>query len=122
VGVALSNIVTIVLLIIPMLYFSLRRTPVTVTAFLDAVSTPAIASGMMAGVLLSIHGLVDRYGMAVSLLSGLGAAAIVYPAGLFLTPRGRKELLTLLAALLSSFRRHEPAEVTLSQAESVPAA
>lgn len=120
-GVGLSNIATIVLLMIPMLYFSLRRTPVTIRAFLDAVSTPAIASAIMAVVLLSIHGPIARFGMTISLVSGLGSAAIVYAAAVLLSPRGRKEVLTLLAALLSSFKRHEPANVTISQAESVTA-
>jgi O-antigen/teichoic acid export membrane protein len=122
VGIALSNIVTIVLLMIPMLSISLRGTPVTVTAFLEAVSTPAIATAIMAAVLLAIHGPMAQYGMAVSLFSGLGAAAIVYAAALLLSPRGRKEIFTLLAAVLSSFKRHEQANVTLSQAESVPTA
>jgi O-antigen/teichoic acid export membrane protein len=121
-GVALSNIVSIVLVMIPMLYISLRGTPVTVAAFLEAVSTPAIASAVMAVVLLSIHGPMARFGMTMSLLSGLGAAAIGYAAAVLLSPRGRKELLTLLAALLSSFKRQEQANVTISQAESVPIA
>jgi O-antigen/teichoic acid export membrane protein len=121
-GVALSNIVAVVLLMIPMLYFSLRGTPVTVAAFLESVSTPAIASAIMAVVLLSIGGPMTRFGMTVSLFSGLGVAAIVYVAAVLLSPRGRKEILTLLAALLTSFKQHERTNLTTSQVESVPTA
>ena len=121
VGVALSNIVAILLLMVPMLYFSLRETPVTVAAFLDAVSTPAIASAIMAGVLLSIHGPMAQYGMTASLFSGVVAAAVVYPAAVLLSPRGRNELSTLLAAVFSSLRRREQPNVTISQVESVSA-
>jgi O-antigen/teichoic acid export membrane protein len=121
-GVALSTVFTYALLMFPLLYISLRKTPVTVTGFLDAVSTPAIASAIMAVVLISIHGPMARFGMAVSLFSGLGAAAIVYAAVVLLCPGGRKEVLTLLAALLSSFKRPEQANIALSKVETVPTA
>jgi len=105
-GVALSNVVTVVLLMFPMLYFSLRGTPVTVGAFFSAISTPVIASAIMAGVLLLFRDLVSRYGMAVSLFSGLGLGAAIYTAAIFLLPRGRRETVALISAVLGSFKPH----------------
>jgi len=118
-GVAISNIATILLLVFPMLYFSLYRTPVTVGAFFSAVSTPAIASMAMAGVLLAIHGVASRFGMTVSLFIGLGAAGSVYILMVLLLPRGRREVIALTCALLGSLRPHVQTPITVKEGEKV---
>ena len=112
VGVALSNVVAIAVLMLPMLHFSLRRTPISVGAFFGAVSTPAIASTVMAALLLGLHGFTSqfemtKFGMTISLFSGLAVAAVAYPAMVFSLPRGRKEVLPLISAVLGSFARRK---------------
>ena len=102
-----------------MLYFSLHRTPVTMNAFFSAISTPATASVLMAGVLLAIHGAVSQYGMTVSLIAGLGIAGGVYSMGVLLLPRGRRELVSLAAAVLGCLRPHSQTTITVSEAEKV---
>jgi O-antigen/teichoic acid export membrane protein len=118
VGVALSNVVAIVVLMFPRLYFSLRRTPVTVGAFFVAMSTPTIASLAMAGGLLLFRGCISGYGMAFSLFSGLGLAAVLYPAVLFLQPRGRREIISLISALITSFQGRRRLVVTFDPVDN----
>jgi O-antigen/teichoic acid export membrane protein len=118
IGIAVSNVVTIVVLMFPKLYYSLRRTPVTVGAFLGAISTPAIAALVMAGSLLLFRDLISRYGMAVSLFSSLGLAVVVYTAVLFLLPRGRSEIMALLSALITSFQRRRQPLVAFDEANN----
>jgi O-antigen/teichoic acid export membrane protein len=118
-GVALSNIISLVLLMFPMLYFSLRGTPVTVGAFLSAISAPAIASAVMVGVLLAMRGFTSQYGMTVSLFSGLGIAGAVYLTVMLLLPRGRRELVALLSAVLSSFRRRRDDAVAIDETKTL---
>ena len=108
-AVALSNFVAIVVVMIPMLYLYLRETPITLSAFFSAVSTPAIASLVMTVVLLGLHGFTAQFGMTISLFSGLGVAGVVYPAVILLLPSGREEVLPLLAAVAHSFERRRPA-------------
>ncbi len=117
-GIAASSIATIVVLMVPNLYFSLRGTPVTVRAFLEAISPPAIATLVMAGALLLFRGFIYRYGMAVSLFSSLGLAALVYAAVLFLLPRGRREITALIGAFAISFRRRKHPVVAFEEANS----
>ena len=105
IGIAFSNVVTILVLMFPRLYYSFRGTPVTVRSFLGAISTPAIATLAMAGGLLLFHGFISRHGVAISLFSGLGLAAVLYPAMLFSLPRGRKEIMALVSALIDSLFR-----------------
>jgi O-antigen/teichoic acid export membrane protein len=113
-GVAAANVVGNLILMYPMLHFALRQTPVSIGAFFEAVSTPAIASVVMATVLLGLHGFtfqfeMTKFGMTISLFSGLAVAAVVYPGMVLLLPRGRREVLPLISAVLGSFaRRKQP--------------
>jgi len=118
-GVALSNVVAIAVMTVPMLYFSLRETPVSLGAFLSAVSTPVIASGAMAVALITIRGFISRYGMVVSLFGGLSVAATVFLAVAFLLPSGRREIVTLISAVFGSFKRRETATAAVSEAEEL---
>jgi O-antigen/teichoic acid export membrane protein len=121
-GVALANVGAIVLLMLPMLYFSLHSTPVTLGQFFSAVSTPAIASLVMAGTLLAIRGVISGYGMTVSLFAGLGIAACVYAGVALLLPRGRREIVALVFAVLGSFRRIDRTRLTIEEPEKVSVA
>ncbi len=121
-GVALSNVATLVLLMFPMLYFSLKRTPVSISAFFSAVSTPAIGSVVMAGALLAIRGVLSQYGMTASLCIGLGIAAGVYTTVVLLLPHGRRETINLISALLGSLRPHGRSKITAGEAEKVSVA
>lgn len=118
-GVALSNVVTVVLLMFPMLYFALRRTPVTVGAFFSAISTPAIASAVMAGVLLVFRYFISRYGMAVSLFSSLAVGSVIYTTVVLLLPGGRREVVPLITAVLGSFKRHRQDVVAVDETEKL---
>jgi PST family polysaccharide transporter len=118
-GVASSNVVSIVVLMFPMLHFSLRGTPVTLGAFLSAISVPAIASAVMAGILLATRGFTAQYGMTVSLFSGLGVAGAVYVTVVLSLPRGRREIVALVSAMLSSFQRNRDAGSTIDENERV---
>jgi O-antigen/teichoic acid export membrane protein len=118
VGVALSNLVTIVVLMLPRLYLTFRRTPVTVGAFLTAITTPVIASGVMAGGLLLFRPFISSYGLTISLFSGLGLAAVLYAAVLFVLPRARREMTALISALITSFQSRRHPEVPFDPAKS----
>jgi PST family polysaccharide transporter len=118
-GVALSNVVTAVLLMFPTLYFALRGTPVTVGAFFSAMSTPAIASTAMAGALLLFRNSVSRYGMTVSLFSGLALGAAIYATVVFSLPRGRREVVALISAALGSLKPHQPGIVAIDETEKL---
>ena len=119
-GIAVANVVGNLILMYPLLHFSLRQTPVSIGAFFGAVSTPAIASTVMAAVLLGLHGFtyqfgMTKFGMTISLFSGLAVAAIVYPAMVLLLPRGRKEVLPLIGVVLGSFGRRKPTVVAIDE-------
>jgi O-antigen/teichoic acid export membrane protein len=118
-GVALSNLTAIALMAVPMLYFSLHETPVSIGAFLSAISTPAIGSGVMAAVLLAIRGFISPYGMAASLFWGLSAAAAVFLAVVFLLPIGRREIVTLISAVFGSFRHRDTTAVPVNETEEL---
>jgi len=56
--------------------------------------------------------------MPVSLFSGLGLAAVLYTAVLFLLPRGRREIIGLISAFITSFRRRQHPEVAFEDANN----
>jgi hypothetical protein len=118
-GVALANVAAVALLMIPMLHFSLRQTPVTLRAFFNAISAPAAASLIMAVFLLLTRGFMSQYGMPVSIFSGLGVAAAVYGAVLLIIPRSRRDLVTLISAVLGSLKRHEQSRSAIGEAGKV---
>ena len=115
VGIALSNIVTVIVWMFPKLYFSFRRTPVTMGAFFSASITPVIASVVMAGGLLFLRAFISNHETAFSLFFSFGLAAILYLPMLFLLPRGRGEIIALTSALISSFQRRKHPVVALEE-------
>jgi O-antigen/teichoic acid export membrane protein len=115
-GIALSNVVAIVVMMFPRLYFSFRRTPVTVGAFLGAISTPVFATLVMAGGLLLFRSFTSHYEVGGALFSSLGLAVVLYTAVLFLLPRGRREIGSLILALATSFQGRRHPAVKLDQA------
>lgn len=119
VGVALSNIVSIAVLMFPMLYFSLRGTPVTVSAFLSAIRVPLIATTVMAGALLVIRNFAFQYGMAFSLSIGIVAAGVIYSLTVVSQVRGRTEVGSLFAAVLRSFQKQWPSAMVKPEPENV---
>ena len=118
VGIALSNIVTVIVWMFPKLYFSFRRTPVTMGAFFSAAITPVIASVVMAGGLLFFRAFISNHETAFSLFFSFGLAAILYLPMLFLLPRGRGEIIALISALISSFQRRKHPVVALEEANA----
>jgi PST family polysaccharide transporter len=118
-GVALSNFIAVALMAVPMLYLSLRETPVSVTAFFGAVSTPAVGSGLMAIVVLTMRGFIFHYGMVVSLFGGLSVAIAVFVAVVFMLPIGRREIVGLISAVFGSFIHRETTAVSVNEAEEV---
>jgi O-antigen/teichoic acid export membrane protein len=119
IGVALSNIVTLALAMFPLLYFSLRWTPVTVTNFLSAIRVPLVAASAMAGALLLIRNFVSNYGMTVSLVIGMAVAGVIYPLVVLIQSRGRSEVASLFGAVLRSFQRQWPNAIVEQEVESV---
>jgi O-antigen/teichoic acid export membrane protein len=119
VGVAISNVVGIVVLMFPMLYFSLRGSPVTVSAFLSAISVPAIAATVMAGVLLLTRNFVSHYGMTVSLSIGIIAAGLTYALMVVVQAGGRSEVGSLFAAVLRSFQKQRAHAMVEPETENV---
>lgn len=98
IGLAVAEIATTWLLVIPRLRLSLRRSPVTLRAFLTTLARPALASLAMGFSLLALHAHTP------SLLLGLLASVTVFAVAWILLPGGRHEALQLFATLRAARR------------------
>jgi PST family polysaccharide transporter len=96
-GVALAQLVTPALLLIPNLLLCFAGSPVTVGAFFRALRTPVIASTVMIAGMVALRTFAPIHDSLVSLGSGFGFGAILYIASCLLLPGGRTEASSLLA-------------------------
>lgn len=96
-GVALAQLVTPALLLIPNLWLCFAGSPVTVGAFFRAIRTPVIASTIMIAGMIAFRTFAPIHDSLVSLGSGFGFGAILYIASCLLLPGGRTEASSLLA-------------------------
>lgn len=91
-GVACAYCAANYLTLFPSLWYSCRRAPVSVTDFLQAISRPAIASLIMATVVLGIRSLVrDQHDVVIMVVCSLGGLGI-YMLAWILLPGGRQTL------------------------------
>jgi hypothetical protein len=96
-GVALAQLVTPALLLLPNLLLCFAGSPVTVGAFFRALRTPVIASTVMIAGLVAFRTFAPIHDSLVSLGSGLGFGAVLYVVACLLLPGGRVEASSLLA-------------------------
>ena len=96
-GVALAQLATPMLLLLPNLFLCFAGSPITVRAFFRAVLTPVAASYLMIAGLVVLRMIVPGHDSLVSLCYGAGLGAVLYVASCLLLPGGRAEAKTLLA-------------------------
>jgi hypothetical protein len=96
-GVALAQLATPMLLLLPNLFLCFVGSPITVRAFFRAIRTPVVASVIMIAGLFVFRMNVPGYDNLVSLCYGLGFGAVLYAASCLLLPGGRAEAKSLLA-------------------------
>ncbi len=96
-GVALAQLATPALLLLPNLFLCFAGSPVTVGAFFRAVRIPVVASAVMIAGLVAFRMFAPIPDSLVSLGSGIGLGALLYVASCLLLPGGRTEASSLLA-------------------------
>jgi PST family polysaccharide transporter len=101
-GVALAQLLTPMLLVLPNLFICFAGSPVTMSAFFRAIGTPVAASTVMIAGLVVLRMIAPAGDNLVSLGIGLCVGAVLYVATCFLLPRGRAEVRGLLADLAVS--------------------
>jgi PST family polysaccharide transporter len=99
VGIAWGNVWSVYLLLVPKLYWSFKRTPVSVGLFFSTIAKPLGASLLMGMILalLKQAGLVQ--GALQELVLGVVAGILVYLGLWMIMPGGRLELRDLIADL-----------------------
>jgi O-antigen/teichoic acid export membrane protein len=107
-GVAVAHVATTIVLMIPKLYVSFLRTPVTVGVFVRGARGSLIAGTAMAIGLLVAQDILPARGTLSSLVLGAGVAGILYLIGWLAQPGGTRQLMTLAGDLGSSLRRGGP--------------
>jgi O-antigen/teichoic acid export membrane protein len=104
-GVALAQLVTPAVLLLPNLHYSFAGTPVTLGTFFHAIRTPVVASAVMVGGLAVLRGLVPEMGSVLSLSAGCVAGGILYGVTCLLQPSGRAQVGALVADMAASLQR-----------------
>lgn len=94
IGLAWSWVAYTYAALFPEIWYAFRGTPLRLGDFFNAIWRPAIASVVMAGVLLVFRMVVGTLGAAADLLASLAVAPIAYAAGWLLLPQGRLSLLS----------------------------
>jgi O-antigen/teichoic acid export membrane protein len=98
-GVALAQLFTPALLLLPNLFLCFVGSPVTVAAFFRAIRMPVVASAVMIAGLVAFRMIVPGYDNLVSLCYGIGLGAVLYVASCLLLPGGRAKVSDLLVDL-----------------------
>lgn len=94
-GIAVAHVATTVVLMVPKLYWSFARTPVTVGLFLGAVGAPVVAGAVMTLGLLALRNLMPLAGVVYPLIAGAGVGGTLYAAAWLAQPRGRRQFTAL---------------------------
>jgi PST family polysaccharide transporter len=101
-GVAMGQLATTLILMLPSLYYSFARSPVTVTIFFRAIRTPLLASGMMVAGLLAFHSLIPVMEVLLTVCFGFVVGAVSYLGGCLLLPGSRSDLHGAFEAIKAS--------------------
>jgi PST family polysaccharide transporter len=117
VGIASAHLATAVLVTPWLLSYSFAGSPVSIRAFGESVSRPAIASLTMGAALLLLQSFANLESALLSLALGAGTAITVYFLTLNLLPGGRDQLQSLAKELLGALRRRSSAEVEANKGE-----
>ncbi|OAI55809.1 hypothetical protein AYO49_01025 [Verrucomicrobiaceae bacterium SCGC AG-212-N21] len=99
VGVAIAQLANTLVLLVPVLAYSFRESPVSVSAFAGAVRYPVLCSLLMVGGMIALRPLMPEMPLiALLALNGI-IGGLLFLAGAFLIPGGRREMAPLVAAL-----------------------
>jgi O-antigen/teichoic acid export membrane protein len=104
-GIALAEVATTFLLIAPRLRYSLRESPVDLSAFVSGLSRPAFASLAMSFALLAFRSAGPAFSTNLDLLAGSVVAAFSFGIAWLLIPGGRSELSALWSDLRGAIRK-----------------
>jgi PST family polysaccharide transporter len=96
-GIAYGHVWSIYLLLVPKLYWSFRKTPVTVGLFFSSIARPLAASLVMGGVLAFLRRAWPTETAVGDLCLGLVVAVLVYFGLWMVMPGGKSQLRELLA-------------------------
>jgi PST family polysaccharide transporter len=103
-GVALAYVVTPVVLLIPNVWWAFRGSPVQIRDFIIALLRSSVAVAFMAASLLVYRQWLPVQG-GVALVCAALFGVLVFCGSLLALPGGRDEIRTLVADLLTAFRR-----------------
>jgi len=98
VGVAVADVATTFIMFAPFIYLSFQDSPITVSAFLGALTRPLTASLLLAAGLLMFRSTMQFSSPAVTLVMGLLITTMLFPIMWVMLPGGRLELLQLRSA------------------------
>ena len=99
VGIAWAHVWSIYLLLVPKLYWSFKRTPITLGLFFSAISKPLAASVVMGIILALLRQARFVQSAFGDLCLGVVVSALVYFGLWMVMPGGRSELRDLIADL-----------------------
>ena len=105
VGVAVADVSSIVVLFVPFLRISLKDSPVTILAYLQALVRPFISSILLAIVLVAFRMTLVVSNSLVSLLAGLAVAALIFPVVWLTLPGGKTEFRQLRSAVQAALEQ-----------------
>lgn len=99
IGVATADVGVTYALLFPRLYYAFKDSPVTIGLFFATAARPALASFIMASVLMVLRASVPGLHPLLSLLLGGLAAAVTFPSAWCLMPGGKAEMLEIVGDL-----------------------
>ena len=105
IGIAISHVSTIIILMIPKLYYSFIGTPVSVGQFFKTIKSILIAGLGMIAILCVLPKLFPLTGAFLTLLFGGVIGTFTYLAILLLLPDGRDYMVALYIDVMSSLTR-----------------
>lgn len=106
-GVAIAEVITIYLLIVPTLRLNLRGSPVTFRAFITTLARPAVCSLAVAAALMICQSSALALNSFASLTLGCFAALLTFVIAWVVIPGGINELKTIVVDLRSAKRQKE---------------
>jgi PST family polysaccharide transporter len=120
IGIAYAEVATTYTLIAPRVYYTFKDSPLSVGSFFAMLFRPAVASVVMAAVLLGLRESLPPIGAPLVLLIGSVTAGVVFPMFWMLLPGGSAEVLALISDMRTAVPRKKPSSAQV--ANPVPAA
>jgi len=105
VGVATADVAATLAMFSPFLYVTVRNSPITIIAFLRALSRPFTSSVLLIIVLMGFRSTFSLAPAFLSLIAGVSVTAIVFPLIWLVLPGGRFEFRTLRSAVSVALAR-----------------